>query len=237
MTNETISLMMERKSVRAFEKKGIPAEMKEAILAAAMRAPTAGNSMLYSILDITDQALKDKLAVTCDHQPFIATAPMVLLFLADYRRWFQKFRQAGCEAPAPRLSDLLLAANDAIIAAHTACMAAESFGIGSCYIGDILEQWETHRGLFDLPNHVAPISMLVFGWPTQQQKERKQTSRFPKNMIVFENRYHDLTEEELLKFYDTEKSKTFCSRKYTSGFALEMARSAEEILKNWKGEA
>ena len=70
--NETLRVLMERKSVRVFEKRPIGPEEKQAILNAAMRAPTAGNSMLYSILDVTDQALKDKLAITCDHQPFIA---------------------------------------------------------------------------------------------------------------------------------------------------------------------
>ena len=47
--NQTIDVLMKRKSVRQFEEKEIPADIKEAILAAAMRAPTAGNSMLYSI--------------------------------------------------------------------------------------------------------------------------------------------------------------------------------------------
>ena len=156
--NETIRVLMQRKSVRVFEDRPIGAEEKQTILAAAMRAPTAGNSMLYSILDVTDQAKKDKLAQTCDHQPFIAKAPMVLVFLADYRRWVRKFQQAGCEEiPNPRLSDLILATNDTVIAAHAACVAAESLGIGSCYIGDIIEQWEEHQKLFDLPPFVAPV--------------------------------------------------------------------------------
>ncbi len=237
MTNETIRLLMERKSMRVFEEKEVPEEVKDTILNAAMRAPTAGNSMLYSILDITDQALKDQLAVTCDHQPFIATAPMVLVFLTDYRRWYRKFKQAGCEnVPAPRMGDLLLAANDAVIAAHTACIAADSLGLGSCYIGDVLEQWETHREILHLPQYVAPISMLVLGYPTQQQKERKQLSRFPKEMIVFENHYRDLTEEELQSFYDNDRAKAFYERKYISDFSVEMSRSAEEIVKNWKGK-
>ncbi len=234
--NETIRVLMQRKSVRQFEKKDIPADVKQAILEAAMRAPTAGNSMLYSILDITDQKLKDLLAETCDHQPFIATAPLVLVFCADYRRWYRKFLQAGYDAPKPRLSDFILATNDTVIAAHAACVAAESLGVGSCYIGDILEQWETHQEVFGLPEYVAPVSMLVFGYPTQIQKDRKQTSRFPQKMIVFENGYHDLTEEELDEYYDNEKAIAFCKRKYTSDFALEMERSSKEILKNWMGE-
>ena len=44
--NETIRLLNARKSVRVFEDREIPAEIREAILNAAMRAPTAGNMML-----------------------------------------------------------------------------------------------------------------------------------------------------------------------------------------------
>ena len=237
LMNETLEVLMGRKSVRAFEERPIGQEEKQAILSAAMRAPTAGNSMLYSILDVTDQALKDRLSETCDHQPFIAKAPMVLVFLADYRRWVRKFHQAGCEnVPNPRLSDLILATNDTVIAAHAACVAAESLGIGSCYIGDIIEQWEEHQKMFSLPPFVAPVSMLVFGYPTQQQKDRPQTSRFPQRMIVMENGYHDLTEEELGEYYPNDKAQAFFHRKYVSGFAREMARSAGEILKNWEGK-
>ena len=70
--NETIQVLMNRKSVRVFENKEISPEIKDIILAAAMRAPTGGNCMPYSIIDVTDQSIKDKLAETCDHQPFIA---------------------------------------------------------------------------------------------------------------------------------------------------------------------
>ena len=76
--NETIRLLNERKSVRVYEPGPLSPEVKDAILNAAIQAPTAGNMTLYTILDITDQALKDRLSVTCDHQPFIATAPLVL---------------------------------------------------------------------------------------------------------------------------------------------------------------
>ena len=90
--NETIQVLMNRKSVRVFEDKEITPEIKDIILAAAMRAPTGGNCMPYSIIDVTDQSIKDKLAETCDHQPFIAQAKMVLIFCADYHRWYRKFR-------------------------------------------------------------------------------------------------------------------------------------------------
>ena len=67
-----------------------------------MRAPTAGNLMLYSIIEIEDQALKDRLAVTCDDQPFIAKAPWVLVFVADFQKWMDLFarvrRATSCPA-------------------------------------------------------------------------------------------------------------------------------------------
>lgn len=232
--NDTMKVLMERKSVRAFEPKLIEKEIKDAILDAAMRAPTAGNSMMYSIIDVTSQELKDKLAVSCDNQPFIAKAPLVLVFCADLRRLMLKYEQAGCEnIPSPELSDLILATNDTVIAAHASCVAAESFGIGSCYIGDIIEQWETHQKIMNIPNYVAPVSMLVFGYPTEQQKNRVQPSRFPKEMIVFENQYQDLSEEKLQEYMDDDKAVRFCERKYKSDFSREMVRSMNEIYKNW----
>ena len=71
--NEIIQSLYQRKSMRVFEERPIPQEMKQAILRAATEAPTAGCQQLYTILDITDQSLKEALAESCDHQPFIAT--------------------------------------------------------------------------------------------------------------------------------------------------------------------
>ncbi|UTY39991.1 nitroreductase family protein [Allocoprobacillus halotolerans] len=78
--NQVIKELFERKSVRAYREDKITLEEKEMILKAAMQAPTAGNMALYSVIEIQDQAIKDQLAITCDHQPFISQAPLVLLF-------------------------------------------------------------------------------------------------------------------------------------------------------------
>ena len=137
--NKTIQELFDRKSVRVFEAREITAEDKRLILEAATMAPTAGNQQLYTILDITDQELKEKLVVTCDNQPFIASAKMVLIFCADCQKWYDGFKAAGCEPRLPGVGDMLLAVSDANIAAQNAVTAAESLGIGSCYIGDIME--------------------------------------------------------------------------------------------------
>jgi FMN reductase (NADPH) len=248
--NQTLNQIKLRKSVRVYEDRAIPSDLKKEIINAALEAPTAGAMMLYTILDITNQSLKEKLAKTCDNQPFIAKAPLVLIFLADYQRWYDAFCRASCKPRKPAEGDLLLACADAIIAAQNTVVAAEALGIGSCYIGDILENCETVRELLDLPDFAVPVAMVVYGYPVKSQKDRKKPSRFDQEYIVFENQYHHLTPGEQLEMYRrrNEKAgkkevdiyadiKAFCQRKYMSDFSLEMSRSVREYLKKFSGSS
>lgn len=95
--NEVLQALSARKSVRVYTDEPVTEAERNAILQAAFQAPTAGNQQLYTILNITDPALKARLADLCDHQPFIAKAPLVLVFLADCRRWLQAYKAAGVE--------------------------------------------------------------------------------------------------------------------------------------------
>ena len=113
--NPILQSLFDRKSVRVYEEKPIPAEMKQAILEAAAQAPSAGCQQLYTILDITDPALKEALAESCDHQPFIAKAPLVLVFCADCKKWYDAYLEVGCTPRTPGVGDLMLAVTDAAI--------------------------------------------------------------------------------------------------------------------------
>ena len=242
--NETIKQLMERKSVRAYENRPIPEAEKRAILEAACAAPTAGNQQMYQILDITDQKLKDTLAETCDHQPFIAKAPMILLFCADCQKWYDAFESGGCNPRRPREGDLLLAFSDAYIAAQNAVTAAWSLGIGSCYIGDILEQCETHRKLLHLPDYVLPAAMVVFGYPAAGQMERQKPGRQPLSAVVHENTYHRLDAGELRDALGykagprpyAEWLQRFCDIKFNAAFSREMARSVAVYLEPFRAD-
>ena len=103
--NAILSALSARKSVRVFTPDPVTPDERAAILNAAFQAPTAGNQQLYTILDITDPALKATLADLCDHQPFIAGAPLVLVFLADCRRWLNAYHAETREKLLPLLSD------------------------------------------------------------------------------------------------------------------------------------
>ncbi len=240
--NEIIRSLHARKSVRAFEECPIEPEKKRAILEAAMAAPTAGNQQMYTIIDVTDPELQQRLSVSCDNQPFIAKAKMVLIFCADFQKWYDAFQEAGCDPRKPGVGDMMLAVTDTAIAAQNAVTAAESLGIGSCYIGDIMENCEIHREMLNLPDYVFPAVMLVFGYPTQQQKDRTKPARHRLEDIVCENAYHRKEGPALRKMFGSrnttvpyeEWAARFCSFKYNSDFSKEMTRSVSEYLKSFE---
>jgi nitroreductase len=259
LDNETLQVIARRRSIRAYQKDSVTQTEKDAILQATLRAPTAGNQMLYTLIEVEDQQLKDSLAETCDHQPFIATAPYVLLFCADYQRWFDYFLvcqvRERCDElklvyREPEAGDFFLAACDALIAAQTAVIAAESLGIGSCYIGDILENYETHREMFALPRWVMPVTLVCFGRAITSEATPRQTPRFARDTVVYQNRYRQFDPDELkAMFLDREEQfqthrassqaanfgQHMYLRKFIADFSIEMTRSVRAMIENWEG--
>lgn len=254
--NDVIETLRNRMSLRKYKDEKISKEHLDIILESAMRAPTAGNMMMYSIIMVEDEEKKKRLSVTCDNQPFIAKAPTVLIFLADMQRWFDFYKHSGvkeyCEKnnvdfEGPDEGDLLLAVEDAMIAAQNAVIAAESLGIGSCYIGDILENYEIHKEMFNLPKWVVPISMLCLGYYPEDAK-RIIRSRFDKKYIVFNDSYKRLSSEEFEDMFKDKqqlvapnnilKAENFgqlmYARKTGSDFSKEMTRSVKIMLESWK---
>ena len=239
--NEVLSQLYARRSTRVFTGRPIPEEARRAILEAAAQAPSAGCQQLYTILDIQSQALKEALVKTCDNQPFIAQADMVLVFCADCRKWLEGFQDCGCNPRVPGAGDLLLAVSDSNIAAQNAVTAAWSLGIGSCYIGDVMENCEAQRALLKLPKYVFPAAMVVFGYPTEQQLTREKPRRAPMEKIVYRDTYPEMTEADRKALFDRAPEKAyidymraFCARKYNSDFSREMTRSVEEYLKDFR---
>jgi choline dehydrogenase-like flavoprotein len=109
-----------------------------------------------------------------------------------------------------------------------------------------MEQYETHRELLNLPPYVFPIGMVVFGYPTQQQKEREYTSRFDEKFIVFENRYRRLGRDDFDEMFANGRlpkgkamegianiGQLVYVNKFGADFSIEMRRSVQEMLKAW----
>ena len=243
--NETIRLLMERKSVRQFVMEEMPGEDIRTILEAAVQAPTAGNKSLWTAIHVTDPEKKLALSKSCDNQPFIATAPLVLVFCADYKRWFDMYKtlDLGEELRVPGEGDFLLAAADTIIAAHASVVAADALGYGSCYIGDIIENCDIQREILGLPEYVKPVCMAVYGRPTQNQIDRKKPPRFKVEDLVHENTYRAIDAQQMVDMLAERQNLegealdrwllAFCKRKWNCDFSREMTRSAAQMIREW----
>ena len=240
--NETIRQLHSRKSVRVFEDREIAEELVKEILDAACQAPTAGNQQLYTIIRVSDEHLLERLSESCDHQPFIKEAKLVLVFCADCLKWQNAYKYCGCDPRKPGAGDLMLAAIDASIAAQNAVTAAWSLGIGSCYIGDILENCEEQRDILGIPEYVMPAVMLVFGYPSEQQTRRVKPVRSSLEYIVSENKYPGMDPDYVRGMLEPKSGnvdyedwmKAFFKRKYDSDFSREMSRSVEKYLEQYR---
>ncbi|PKL14744.1 MAG: nitroreductase [Spirochaetae bacterium HGW-Spirochaetae-8] len=257
--NTVIEVLSKRRSHRAFSEREIPAEDLTLIKHATLRAPTAGNMMFYSVIEVTEKNLKEQLAVLCDNQPMIAKAPLVWLFLSDVRKWVDYYHDSGSVAKgmaqgiswrAPGAGDLLLAMSDALIAAQNAVVAAQSLGIGSCYIGDILENHERIVQLFNLPSYTAVATLVIFGYPKSEELLAKESLRCPPQSIFMENQYHRADLAALKQAYEAQEQRLreqkrlpfdntgtiadfYYFRKHESEFMEEMNRSSQALIDSW----
>lgn len=212
--------------------------------------------MMYSIVSIREQATLDRLADLCDHQPMIAKAPRTLIFVVDYAKWIDLFEHVGCFEPefvertgkaprrAPGLGDFAIAAQDAVIAAQNAVVAAEALGLGSCYIGDIVENAEEVAALLDLPPYTMPLSMLIIGTPHGAPGHCAPRGEHGARGALLPCGCRDYgcaggrdgCDVSPARPRGGERVVDIYTRKHTSPFMAEMSRSMEWWFKNWLGK-
>lgn len=197
--NETMKLLMERASCRSFSDKKIPEKIMNQILDAGVHAPTGGNLQPYSIIKIQSKDTSTKLAEMC-YQDFIAKAQVNLLFCID---WHRLERWAQLEiAPFNATNSFRhfwISFQDTVICAQNICTAADSFGIGSVYIGTVMEFMREVRSVFGLPNGVLPVVLLCLGYPKSELMVRRKLGR---EITVHEEKYHELGEAALKDAYN-----------------------------------
>jgi nitroreductase len=198
--NETMRLLFERSSCRDFLDKKIPADVLRLVLEAGIHAPTAGNLQPYSIIKIEeDSEMKHKLAEMCE-QSFIGKAPVLLLFCIDLHRIG---RWASLEvAPFTATSSFRhfwVSFQDTIICAQNICTAADSMGLGSVYIGTVIDKPADIQAMFKLPKEVFPVVLLCMGYPTARPASRK---KLPVDVVVHSEHYREIEDQELLAAYE-----------------------------------
>lgn len=248
------ALMETRRSLRDYSGPAVTEQEKDAILQAGHLAPTAGNMSLYSVIQIENQEIKKEIA-QLNEQPFIASSSFVVLYLADWQRWYDFYVHSQAEGMCrahnipwrvPQESELLLAASDALIAAQTAVIAAESMGIGSCYFGTAIEGWERTRDLLQLPPLAFPVVLTAFGhWPSSARPAARQ--RLPLSMVRHVDSYRRISPKELELMENSGRRWSITAigepaknvgqkmylRKTGAAFAVESARATKEAIAAW----
>ncbi len=191
--------MLEHRSIREFSDKKIDKDVLNNILSAACNGSTMGGLQLFSIIVTEDKENMKKMAPAHFNQPIATNAPLILTFCADFHRFDRYCECRGVATDAyNNLQAYQWAVTDAIIAAENACVAAESLGLGFCWLGTITYNVPQFIEAFHLPEHVMPVACVPMGYPAQNVP---LTPKLPVSALVHTETYREYSNEEINQAY------------------------------------
>ncbi|MBP2077942.1 oxygen-insensitive NADPH nitroreductase [Oceanobacillus polygoni] len=214
--NQTIETILNHRSIRKFKDEALTKEQIHTIVKAAQQASTSSNVMAYTIIGITDNALKEELYKVSGHS-HVKNNAHLYMFCGDLHRIYQLANADEKVTIADNLESteqFIVATIDATLAAQNAALAAESMGLGICYIGSLRNDINRVNELLELPEHVIPLFGLVVGYPDHQPDIKP---RLPLEAIYHENKYSPFHEQqkhieaydnEMKQYYETRSSNT-----------------------------
>lgn len=187
-TNNVVEALLNRRSIRKFTDEPIDDETINILEDAAQRAPSSQFLNDWSAIRVTDPALKAKLA-QFGHQPYIATAPLLYVFILDEHRNIAIARAQGVDPDHITLKNsyrFAQAQNDAVLALHAMETAANALGLGCVILGSILNDIPGLIEQLNLPEYTYPVLGLAIGKPAQEPALKP---RMPRSMQFFDNTY------------------------------------------------
>lgn len=196
--NDVINCLMNHRSVRKYSDKIIEPKILETILTVGIRAATGGNLQLYTMLVINDKNALELLDQALE-VPFIerSNCSTAIIALADQyrvRRWLQAHTDR--DAFYHRPYNFFMAMWDTLIALQNIVVAAESLGLGTCYLGSGVEL--DVQELFGAPEYVFPAGLVCLGYPDVSPK---LSMRLPLEAVVHHNRYNIATTDDINRWY------------------------------------
>jgi FMN reductase (NADPH) len=197
MKNSTIELMHKHASVRHYKPDPVPADTVETIISAAQCASTSSNLQMYSVVAVTDTGRREQFADLCGNQGQIREAPVFLVWCADLARLDRVCEMRAYTQVTGYVENFLAAAVDVALIAQNAALAAESFGLGICYIGYIRNIIAETIELLELPRLTFPITGMTIGWPA---KESHSHPRLPLNAVLYWEKYQSDQDSELIRY-------------------------------------
>ncbi len=197
--NETITLIKRHGSVRRYKPDLVPQVLVGEIVRAAQQSSTSSNLQMYSVVAISDEDRKETMAQLCGDQDFIRQAPVFLAWCADLSRLERVSRRQGFQQVSRYVENFLLAAVDTAILMQSAALAAESLGLGICYVGAIRNNPREVIELLQLPDLVFPVAGMALGYPVMPPKIRP---RLPLEAVLHWETYDSEGEVEMIAEYD-----------------------------------
>ncbi|QKS71593.1 oxygen-insensitive NADPH nitroreductase [Paenalkalicoccus suaedae] len=186
--NETLSILRNHRSVRQFTDTPLTEEEILTLVEAAQSASTSSFIQAYSIIGVKNRDTKKELARLAGGQDYVLENGHFFIFCADLHR-----HTVAAEMEDVSISDtisttekFIVATVDASLAAQNASIAAESLGLGICYIGGLRNNIEAVSELLQLPDHVIPLYGLAVGHPAGETAIKP---RLPVPAVYMEETY------------------------------------------------
>ncbi|MDR3651711.1 MAG: NADPH-dependent oxidoreductase [Paludibacter sp.] len=201
-----LDFLNQHRTIRNYTGQKIEPELLNQLLEAACRTSNTGNMQAYSIVVTTDNSIKEQLAPAHFNQPMIKQAPLVLTFCADFNRFTKWCEQRHAEPGYDNFQSFMATAIDALIAAQTFCIAAESEGLGICYLGTTTYNAQEIIDILKLPKLVVPVTTITVGYPADMPD---QTDRLPLDAVVHRETYHDFTPTAVDQLYSEKENSDF----------------------------
>ena len=195
---DAIDALVEHRTVRRYKEKSIDDQIIREILYAGCRASNTGNMQTYSIVNTTRRDLKEQLAPAHFNQKMVLQASNVLTFCADFNR-FKRWCLLNEALPGyDNFLSFITAAIDAVLVAQNVAVAAESKGLGFCYLGTTIYNADRIIQVLNLPKGVVPVTTLTIGWPDEAPDK---TDRLPLEAVLHSETYTDYTKEDIETYY------------------------------------
>lgn len=164
--NDVLALLLSHRTSRAYTPEPVTADMLEMLVAAAQSAPTSSNMQAWSVVAVEDPARKAALARVTGGQAHVTQAPLVLVFLADLARIDAVAAARGTKLETLDYTEsFLISSLDAALAAQNVVVAAESMGLGTCYLGSLRNDVTEVARVLELPPRCYGVFGLTVGHP------------------------------------------------------------------------
>lgn len=201
--NETIALQLRHRSVRAFVDTPLPEGLAELLVAAGQSAATSSNMQTTTVIAVREEARRKRLAALCRNQEFIARAPLLLCFVADLSRPARIGAALDIPLPALDLLDTYVtAATECGIFAQNVALAAESLGLGTCFIGNLKQEPERVAEELRLPASAVVLFGMCIGYEDTERATGIRP-RLPQSIVLKHEIYEAADESRHLGDYDS----------------------------------